>query len=66
MDERLKLKARILAVFWERKEFGQDVDGYWYWWPSVNHGSLSAQDLILIAELLNEANRRWDNIVKAI
>lgn len=54
---RLKYKARILKLGWERKEFVKDVDGHWYWWPEENRGMYSEADLECIASLLKDANR---------
>lgn len=43
----------------------QEVDGYWVWGPREIYGAWSAADLEMIARLLNEANRKWDNEIKA-
>ena len=55
-------KARVLRYMF--KDAVQDVDGYYYWWPSLTRGSLSSGDLKMIAKLLDEANRLWDKHVQ--
>lgn len=42
----------------------QGDDGYYIWWPQEGFGAYTAADLEMIAKLLNEANRKWDNEVK--
>lgn len=58
MNARLEYKARILKQCFT--DFYREVDGYWVYGPLTPRGYLTAKDLILIAELLNEANRLWD------
>jgi len=41
----------------------QDVDGYYYYWPNSNNGTLAAHDLRAIADALDEINKPWDVMV---
>lgn len=61
-SERTRFKALILAHTFNDMVKGDD--GYWVWWPLGNRGCYSADDLEMIALLLNEANRLWDNEIK--
>ena len=62
MSPRLAHKARVLRrVF---PDCYQEVDGYWVYWPK-GQGFLGAGDLRVIAELLDEANRKWDAVIQA-
>jgi hypothetical protein len=38
----------------------KDVDGYYKWFPSTQGGGLDQGELEMIAKLLREANRLWD------
>ena len=55
-------KSRILKYIF--RDIVQDVDGYYYWWPTLTRGSLSSSDLKMIAKLLDEANRLWDKEIQ--
>lgn len=43
----------------------KDVDGYWKWGSREYGGLLTEEELLMIALLLKEANRLWDQSVKA-
>jgi hypothetical protein len=38
-------------------------DGYKVWWPSKVHGYFNASTLRYMADLLDEYNKEWDQIV---
>jgi hypothetical protein len=47
------------------KDVIRDVDGYYVWFPKRGFfGGFTSGDLEMIAKLLREANRLWDNEVK--
>ena len=64
MDARVRHKARILKVLWERGDLLRGDDGYWVFWPNRNHGAYNEYDLLTIANLLREANRLWDKQIQ--
>ena len=39
-------------------------DGYLVWWPTQLSGSFSADHLRLMADILDEENKEWDEQVK--
>ena len=41
--------------------FDQDVDGYFYYWPSNKGGCFAGHDLISIGEKLEEINKPWND-----
>lgn len=64
LTARLAYKARVLKHI--VKDCYQEVDGYWVYGPINFHGFLSADDLKIIAELLDEANRLWDKEITKV
>jgi hypothetical protein len=58
LSERTKYKARIAKHIFS--DVLQDVDGYWKYFPTPRGGYTEA-DLEMIALLLREANRKWDD-----
>jgi len=43
-----------------------DADGYYYYWPNLqNKGSWSSWMLRDVANILEEINKPWDDIVQA-
>jgi len=41
-----------------------DVDGYYYFWPDhSSHGCWSAQLLQMVANELNDLNKKWDEVI---
>jgi len=55
---KVEYKAKIARYMF--RDLIKEVDGYYYWWPVMTKGCLSAEDLKMIARLLDEANRLWD------
>lgn len=56
-------RATIIRLAEERGEFVTDVDGFVYWWPSVNPehvGHLSAFSLRFLADELDRRNAPWE------
>jgi hypothetical protein len=54
---RLRHRAAVLKSIFP--ECYQEVDGYYVWFPRTA-GCWTSEDLKVIAELLDEANRMWD------
>jgi hypothetical protein len=52
-------KERIISCI--REDIIQDVDGYYYFWPSEGGGYFSEFVLRTIADHLEELNKPWDN-----
>lgn len=50
-----KFIARVDA--WD--EFALDIDGFWYYWPKRNDGSIYAWMLRVIADELDRRNEPW-------
>ena len=61
LPARLEYKIRILRSVWRNKDVLRGDDGYWVFWPTGNKGCYTEADLRMIADLLWEANRKWDN-----
>lgn len=65
MKAKEKLKARILEFTAERKEIMRADDGYYVWWPSREYGGYhDAHSLRILAEILDEKNKDWDEHVR--
>lgn len=60
---KVEYKARVLRHIFS--ECYREVDGYWVWAPREIHGAYTEADLEMIALLLKEANRLWDNEIQA-
>lgn len=56
-----KYAERIIECI--SKDIVQDVDGYYYFWPSANRGHFSEYALRVIANHLEKLNKPWDNQV---
>jgi hypothetical protein len=56
-----KFIARVDA----RDEFALDVDGFWYYWPKRNGGSISTWMLRAIADELDRRNEPWQREIDA-
>lgn len=55
---RLRHRAAVLKTIFP--DCYREVDGYWVWGPRELAGCWTAEDLRVMAELLDEANRKWD------
>lgn len=58
-----KKSAGCHGVYFEDKYIGQmirDVDGYFYYFPSVGGGCFGSWELKSLAEELDNLNREWD------
>jgi hypothetical protein len=55
----INYKARVLKYAFP--DFYREVDGFWVYGPTETKGFLSAADLTMLAKLLTEANRAWEN-----
>ena len=58
MNPKLRHRATVLKHIFP--ECYQEVVGYWVWGPLQVRGAWTSWDLRVIAELLDEANRKWD------
>ncbi len=60
-----KMKEHILNI---REKCQRDIetldDGYKCWWPLHGSGYMTAFDLRIIADYLDELNKDWDTLVK--
>lgn len=57
-------KAELIALIDAKREFGTDVDGYVYWWPTQNGGYFASHQLRALADELDRRNKDWDEIVR--
>lgn len=55
-------KARIIKCI--KDDIIQDVDGYYYFWPSDGGGYFSEFALRVIADHLKELNKPWENEIE--
>jgi hypothetical protein len=53
---------RVVEQAHERKDFYQEVDGYWVW--DTGEGFLTAPHLRALADELDRLNYEWDKSVK--
>lgn len=51
-------KKRVLECV--KDDIIQDVDGYYYFWPTANRGHHNSVGLRIIADHLDEINNPWD------
>lgn len=56
--------ADIIRRATERGEFLQDVDGFFYYWPSANGGAFSAWVLRALADELDRLNGPWEGVIQ--
>ncbi len=56
-----RLEHKIAVLRSVAKDCVPGDDGYWVYWPTSNKGCYAEHDLHVIANLLYEANRKWDN-----
>ena len=56
-----ELKSHILEKIENNKEFVQDVDGFYYWWPEGLNGYLTPHALRWIADELDRRNKNWED-----
>jgi len=67
MSVKEKMKSRILDVETQRNSFVTADDGYVVYWPpsgeQVGRGYQTAEELRLLAEILDEKNKAWDEEV---
>ena len=60
-----QLRHRVAVLKNIRHDVVMDVDGYWKWFPRWNTGGgYTQEDLFVLADLLREANRKWDEQVR--
>ena len=45
-------------------ELLQDIDGYFYFWPTDNNGAWASNHLRELANKLDELNKEWDKQVE--
>lgn len=55
-DHASKEQERVIVLAEGRKEFVQVESGDWAWWPSGEHGYLTAHQLRWIADELDRRN----------
>jgi hypothetical protein len=53
---------RIVKMAHERREFLQDVDGFYYYWPS-NSGAFAPYVLRALADELDRLNGPWEGVI---
>lgn len=41
-----------------------DVDGYFYYWPSIEKGAWSSYSMRMIADKMDELNKPWDDYIE--
>lgn len=61
-------KAGILKVLMTRKALVVADDGYYVYWPSIDgsygYGYQTAEELRIVADILDEKNKAWDKEVR--
>lgn len=62
MTPTLRHRARVLKTIFP--DVYREVDGYWVWGPQGMIGGWNEWDLEVAADLLREANRKWDREIK--
>lgn len=56
-------KSRRMFIEKVEKDIGCDVDGFYYFAPCIGRGTFSAWSLREIADLLDEKNTPWQEII---
>ena len=65
MGKREEYKKRIIDLSSERGDFVQMEDGYYVFWPTSQHrGFITAVELRILAQHLDDLNREWDEQVR--
>lgn len=56
---------RIKIMSEERGDFCPLEDGYIYFWPNRQCGAISSSELRILADILDDKNKAWDEQVTA-
>jgi hypothetical protein len=57
-------RQRIIATCEQAIEFHASDDGFIVWWPAVNRGYLTSDDLRIIADELDARNAEWQRTIE--